>query len=481
MSILKHVCRIAIVALVMQSCDNDISSIGIYPESDKITNSDTIYEISSRSVLLDSVTATNTISYLGCVTDPETKTDISADFAAQFYTFENYTLPERNMMVGTVNEKETQGVVQCDNLEVRLYFNDYYGDANQLMKLEVYELSQDKILSEDSTYYTDIDFSKYIKHTDGKATPIASKIFSPKDYAIASTSDQSYISIKLDPAIGTKMMEKYYEDPNNYKNSYNFIHNVFPGLYFKISNGRGVMLSIYVGTLNLYFRYKETENGSTCDGMARFSATPEVIQSTRFQNSNLESLVAEKDYTYLKTPAGIVTELELPIDQMFSGKYANDSINKASVTLTRYNKEQNGYQLGTPATLLMVRKSDYTRFFKEKQVSNNRTSYTTSFNAAYNNYTFDNIGRLLSFCKNERAHLAQQQGITEEQWAQKNPDWNKVLLVPVTVTSSEINTNGYAQTVQVSVNHDMSMNSTRLMGGENNKLQMQVIYSKFSK
>ncbi len=475
MSILKHIWWASLVAVVMQSCDTDTSTLGIFPESDEISNSTANYEISSRSILMDSVVATSTISYLGCVTDPETEANISADFAAQFFTFEDYTLPERNLMVGTIDGKETQGIVQCDSLEVRLYFNNYYGDANQPMKVEVYELSSERILSEDSTYYTDLDLSKYVANN---AKPLAAKVFTPKDYANTSTSGSDNICIKLDQAMGTRMMEKYYEDPNNYKNSHNFIRNVFPGLYFKVSNGSGAMLSIYVGTLNLYFRYKDVENDTIYTGMSRFSATPEVIQSTRFQNSNLEKLVAEQDFTYLKTPAGIMTELTLPIEEMFSGKHANDSINLASVTLTRYNKTQNDYQLGTPGTLLMVRKSDYARFFKEKQVSNNRTSYTTAFNSVYNSYTFANIGRLLSYCKNERSNLAKQEGITEEEWSQKNPDWNKVLLVPVTVTTSEVNTGYYSETVQVSVNHDMNMNSTRLVGG-NNKLEMQVIYSKF--
>ncbi len=476
MSILKHVCWLALAAVVMQSCDTDTLSMGIYPESDEITNSTASYEITSRSVLMDSVVAASTVSYLGSVTDPETQADITADFAAQFYTFEDYTLPERSMLVGTVDDKETAGIVQCDSLEVRLYFNDYYGDANQPMKLEVYELSHDRILSEDSVYYTDLDLSKFV---DSNAKPLASKVFTPKDYTDEDTSTPN-ISVMLDNTLGTRMMEKYYENPDNYKNSHNFIRNVFPGLYFKVSNGRGVMLSIYVGTLNIHFRYKDAEKDSICNGIARFSATPEVIQSTRFQNGNMQELVDEQDYTYLKTPAGIMTELSLPIDEMFSGKHASDSINLASVTLTRYNKAQNDYQLGTPSTLLMVRKGDYARFFKEKQVSNNRTSYTTSFNSVYNSYTFDNIGRLLSYCKNERTNQAKLQGITEEQWMLENPDWNKVLLVPVVVTTSEVNTNGYyTQTVQVSVKHDMSMNSTRLVGGKD-KLQMQVIYSKFN-
>ena len=50
-------------------------------------------------------------------------------------------------------------------------------------------------------------------------------------------------------------------------------------------------------------------------------------------------------------------------------------------------------------------------------------------------------------------------------------DWNKVVLVPVVTTT---NNSG----AQVSVTHDLSLNSVRLVGGDT-KIKMQVVYSKF--
>ncbi|MEE1222087.1 MAG: DUF4270 family protein, partial [Bacteroidaceae bacterium] len=88
------------------------------------------------------------------------------------------------------------------------------------------------------------------------------------------------------------------------------------------------------------------------------------------------------------------------------------------------------------------------------------------------------ISRLISYCRNEKVSKAKEQGISEEEWERRNPDWNKVLLIPVITSTSSVNTSGTSSSVQVSVNHDMSLTSIRLVGGDT-KINMQVVYSKF--
>ena len=60
-----------------------------------------------------------------------------------------------------------------------------------------------------------------------------------------------------------------------------------------------------------------------------------------------------------------------------------------------------------------------------------------------------------------------------------HPNWNKVVLVPVTATTT---TNSSGTTVYSKVLNDMSLTSTRLVGGPGNKrdkIRISVIYSKF--
>ena len=460
--------------LTLAACDDNTASLGIHPATDGITNSTQVFQLTSRSLPMDSVVANSTNSYLGSVTDPETGTDVTADFAAQFYVFEDYQYPPLSQMVGDIDGEPRKGIVQCDSCEVRLYFNSYYGQADNPMKLQVFELSPTNILSEDSTYYADIDLSRYVAP---EALPLATRVFTPRDYnletvTLSASTYNPNVRIMLPASLGQRIMESYYENPGYYKDSYHFIRNVFPGLYFRTSSGHGTMLSVYVGTLNLYYRYADEQADTIYNAVTRFAATPEVIQSTRFRTSDTSALTdSDAPYTYLKTPAGITTELTLPVDEVFSGQHQTDSVSLASLTLTRYNKTQDDSQLATPATLLMVRKADAHQFFLSRRVADGRTSYTTTFNTAYNTYTFDNISRLLAYCKHEKVAQARALGITEDEWARRNPDWDRVLLIPVTTST---NSSG----AQVSVTHDLGLGSVRLVGGTT-PLQMQVVYSKF--
>jgi hypothetical protein len=61
--------------------------------------------------------------------------------------------------------------------------------------------------------------------------------------------------------------------------------------------------------------------------------------------------------------------------------------------------------------------------------------------------------------------------MTEADYEAAHPDWNKVLLVPVT-TIQDSNKN------IVSIRHDLSLNSTRLVGGDD-KIEIKVISSSF--
>ena len=180
--------------------------------------------------------------------------------------------------------------------------------------------------------------------------------------------------------------------------------------------------------------------------------------------------------TYLKTPAGIGTLIELPIREIYRN-HETDSVSKAKLTLTRYNRsETSEYALGIPTTLLMVRKQDMRPFFTKRQVPDSQTSFITSYSSNYNSYTFDNLGRLISYCQHEKINGMKESGMTETQWESAHPDWDKVVVIPVKTSNTSDN---YGQSHVSSVTHDMGMNSVRLLGGPNTPLEMQVIYSGF--
>lgn len=465
----KRLLGYSLLALCFYACDDTTDTIGIYTDADNIQSTTSVFEAYTRSIAVDSVLSRTTMCYLGKVTDPETKTQIKADFLAQFNTLENYEFPDYDLL-----HKNEQGEIEADSIEIRLFYKSFYGDNNNPMKLEVYELDTANVIREDTSYYSNADLTTFINPR--RKNPIAQKIFTARDFTlddntIESDSYTPNIKITLPKEYGTFIMKKYFENKNFFKNSYNFIRHVCPGFYFKLADGNETMLNIYVGTINLFFRYKDPVQDTTYVGMTRFAATPEVLQNTSFETDNMQSLVEEKNWTYLKTPAGIFTEMTLPIDEIYSG-HTNDSISQTQIALTRYNAITPN-SLNIPQALLLVRKDKMYSFFENNELPDGKTSYVTSFSSSYNTYTFSNIGNLIAYCRKERNEKAAEAHLSPEEWSALHPDWNKVVIIPVSVTTDDSNN-------ILSVTNDMGLNSIRLVGGENNPVKLQVIYSSFN-
>ena len=437
-------------AFMLIGCTEDTGQLGVYPQQDAISTSTETFGILSSDLLNTVVPANSTACFLGKVIDPETDEAITATFAAQFHTFEGYTFPARENII-----KDEDGHL-CDSIEIRLFIKSTFGDKNNPMKLEVWPLSrnEDKLIEESMNLYTNTDLQQFAETEGG---PIATKVFTATDYIVsegqrASSTYSDNVRIVLPREYGEDIMEKYYADPNSFRDSYQFI------------------------------RKSEAYPDSILTANCRFSATPEVIQSTQFESSNLAGLVGNEDFTMLKTPAGICTELVLPINEIFAG-HENDSINRASFTLTRINNQDedaldDDYALGIPKNLLLVRKQNLESFFENHQVADNQQSFSTFFYSTYNCYDFDNISRLLSYCYKEKKADMEASGMSEEAWEAAHPEWNHVVLVPVTVSTAA---NSFGENVQVSVTHDLSLGSTKLVRGTKAKpIKMQVIYSRFA-
>jgi hypothetical protein len=265
------------------------------------------------------------------------------------------------------------------------------------------------------------------------------------------------------------MYDKYKEDKNNYKNAEAFIKNVLKGFYIHCTHGDGTILYFTNMQLRLNFKYliesKSTGKvDSLVNGSTTFAATKEVIQANRFQNSDrLKELIEEKEFTYLKTPAGIFTEVTLPVEEIHE-MHMRDTLNAASITFTRYNeKGDNKYPMGIPQHLLMVRKCDMHDFFEKNETFDNLTSFLAEYSSlseSANTYSFPNVSSLITHCINEK-----KQG-------KNDADWNKVVLIPVKV---EKDSNGTI----IGLKSNLDMESACLMGGEKNPLKMQVLYTTF--
>lgn len=457
--------------LFIVACSEDTGTLGLYEESDVILSAIESYTVTTRSLPLDSVVASSTKSYLGHVYDPETDIDVRAEFLAQFYTFEEYEFSDTTL----ISSREGDSIV-CDSLILRLYFSDYYGKADAPLKVAVYELDTANVVREDSVYSSQMKLESY--KNSKRTEPLVEKTFTAADYTLDDDelySDSHYdnVRIALPREYGTWILRMMAKHPEFMKDSYQFIHHLFPGLYFQLKSGTGVMLAIDVCTLDLFFKYQY--NDGEDKAIARFSATPEVIQSTRIQTKGIaakapvdaagEPLTPVNDTTYVMAPSGIATEVTLPVDEVYQN-HEGDSISRARLILTCYNAKTSSV-FEAPSTLLMVRKDFRYSFFKDDLLPDDITSYLASY-ASDNTYTFSNIGRLLSTLHREKELKMQAEGLTSEQYNAAYPNWNRVVVTPVVVTS---NTSGYT----VSVEPEFSLSRAALIGGQT-PLNMQVIY-----
>ena len=80
--------------------------------------------------------------------------------------------------------------------------------------------------------------------------------------------------------------------------------------------------------------------------------------------------------------------------------------------------------MGIPQYLLMVRKKEMYSFFEENKITDNISSFITSFTSNSNKYTFSNIAQLITHCIEEK----KKGEAGDPDWVKKNPDWNKVVL-----------------------------------------------------
>ena len=220
-------------------------------------------------------------------------------------------------------------------------------------------------------------------------------------------------------------------------------------------------------SFNYYVKSKSGELDSIVRGISTFSSTKEVLQVNRFNNSNLEELANDNSCTYIKTPAGIFTEVELPIKEIIEN---TDTLNSVRIIFTKYNSTNSSqYKYATPTQLLMVRKCDMYSFFQRNKLYDNKTSFITSYNSTNNKYVYNNIAHLINYCADELRTNSE----SDADWENKNPDWNKVVLIPVSI-NSDSSTGSI-----VSLGHEHGLTSARLVGGENHPIAIRIVSSKF--
>lgn len=505
--------------LTFFGCDDNTGTLGtgMLPGSDSVSVHTTLFDVTTRSIVADAVYAKTSTGYIGRFTDPDFGY-YESSFLTELNCTENFQFPKKydfDNKTGILTDDTVAGV------RLVIYYSTWFGDSLNACRMSAYQL--DKKLERNR--YTNIDPTEFYNKYDPNAL-LGRKAYSAYDtsihdtirYAIDDNGNRAYypnVFITLDKEkFGNKLLKLNKEHPEYFKNSDAFIEHVLKGVYIKSDYGDGTIL--YVDRVDLQMQYefyvidKETglpamekvPTGVGTDSIyvyvikrdwgTAFASTKEVIQANQFLNSEkIKELAQEEGHTYIKSPAGIFTEATLPYNAIYE-ELPHDTLNAVKLTFTNYNQESKyEFSMGVPSYVLLLRKQDFKSFFEENKLPDNVTSYTVAHNnVATNQYTFNNIARLVDACLNEKqaakmkAKEAAGSSWNEAEWENKwntdeeTKDWDKVLLVPITITLDS-NTQ---QSAMTGVLNDLKPGYAKLKGGpQGDVLKLEVTYTSFNK
>ena len=467
------------IAATLYSCDDETTGIGQFvADADMIPAKADSYTIETESYLLDSVYSRSSTAYLGKFTDKDYGT-FSSDFLVQINCPENFILPDR--------------IEEIKTAKLGLYYTSYFGDSLASIRVQIDPLT--KAIKDDGTnkalYYSNLDPTEYY---DKNATPLAIKDYSAYDRTIPDSvrnEDGYYPNVAIDLGDGfcKNFLEKYnYTETVNgktihpyFKDSESFINNVLKGFYVHTISGEGSILyisDIYLHLTIAYWTKTSEDKDTLVHTVVPMSSTKEVFMSTRFKNSGMKELVSDPKCTYLKTPAGLCTEVTLPIEEMYQA-HKNDTLNSISVSFQKLKDQSNNpFKMGTPSNLLMVRKGEMKDFFENNKVYDNKTTFIATYSSTTDSYDFSKLNRLISYIFSEIRPEIEKGEAEWNKWKSEHQDYNKLLLVPVTTESD-------SQGNIIGVENDLNVNSAMLKGGkdlnnssdESQRIKMSIIYT----
>lgn len=496
--------------LVLTGCDDNTGSIGgtLMPPSDVMKSGTAFYEVTTESVKADSVYARSSTGYIGRYTDPNFGY-YEASFLTELNCLDNYRFPD----IYSYDEStgKASGILVDDSvrrLELVIYYSTWFGDSLNACRMSAYRLNDNWIAQrniKDRSYrYTNINVEDYYDETGllgSKAYTAYDKTVPESDlYGTDSNGYSLYyphITFPLTQEEGQRIFDLNRTHPEYFKNSEEFIKNVFSGVYLKSDLGDGTILYVdrvdlqmtllthYLDKDGIALKKKVTDDkgveGADSVGLSTqvvFASTKEVIQANRFENSSkIDMRVAETGNTYIKSPAGIFTSINIPYDRI-AEELKNDTINSVNLVITNYDQESEyDFSMSTPSTVLLIRQKDMKDFFENSKVADSELTYVVTHNASSNNtYTFNNIARLVTTTIKEKEQAKATAGTWTSEMEESWQEDNRLLLIPVTATYDY---DVYGSSYMITLEHSLAPTYAKLIGGAEHPISIEVTYTTF--
>ncbi len=386
-----------ISAILLFSCDDTLKQIGysIQPDIDQLGMATDTLTLEAVSVEVDSVFSRTKYPVLGEYLDPMFGS-IKADYATEFFYPENLVF-------------DNSAVI--DSVRLTVSYTSIIGDSLAPMSLNVYKLV-DRLPRKSS--YTSINPNIY----SDMSAPVGQQFFTGKNaisrveyYYVGAMSYPVTvydIHVNLPTSIGQNILSfinEYKETHQQTPDSETF-NSFFPGLYITTGFGYSTLLNVNSTSLSIHYTYN-VDADSTSTKIFRLHSTPEVTILNQIENDNEQILADNETHTYLKSPAGVNTEITFPFSQIYS-KLKSHALNQARLVVNTIPDAMTDetikltppeYLLLIPKDSLFVENPSENGFFEKRKLPDGKTSFVAKLNRSTYQYEFRNISSMVNHYK----------------------------------------------------------------------------------
>ncbi len=314
-------CLVCISCLLLGCKDDAVQSGASLLDHDDeiIVKADTFDLTSSLRI------ASNVISSPDSFLVGETETrfgTLRASFMTQLACPEGFTYPETAVF---------------DSACLYMYYQSWIGDANSPIALDVYEIDKQVLeYSPNTPYWTNIKDSDFCSFSDTTHLLAKQRIVVagvPTDSTYSSYYSQ-YIPMVRMPIDTNSCFFRRLRDQRSFPSQSEF-DQLFKGLLVTSNFGSSTILNINALNLNIYYHFSYEKEGqdTIVHDIKGLFANSEVRQINTFrylqgEDKLKQELEQHPDTSYIISPAGIYTQIQLPV-----GAMAREIMDSITITL----------------------------------------------------------------------------------------------------------------------------------------------------
>ncbi len=457
---LYKVIAVTFIAAFIISCNDTLDQLGlsIQPGQDKLVVGVDTLQLQARTVKVDSMYARTKYPVLGEYSDPVFGS-IKSEYIAEFY------LP--------TGAEFKEGAI-IDSVKAVLTYTTMMGDSIAPMALSVYEVNKTLRGINDYTHIEPSEFANMssalgVQSFTGDNSNYRIQTYTAQDYSTV-TYKEYIIDVDLPLAIGEKILDEYKKPGHGKLSDTDSFREFFPGLYFTTTFGNSTIISIDLTSLYVYYHYLDIKGSSQKQDTIRNTSfrlnnTPEVRQIKHIKSNDDNLLVENPTQTYVKSPAGVNTEIVFPISEIY------ESLQSKALNLVNFTvyalpdaSENVKVKIKPPNYLLLVNKDSLNGFFENRKLRDNVTSFLSEpFDSNTYSYKFNNISTMINYYNST---------------FEGEPYDLTYYLIPVdaTFTSTQQSYYSSAQQILTSI-HNQMWPTAAILDKKQGSLQLELIFS----